>query len=323
MGSPWPGLLAGIFITLVGSLLFSEWAEALGGRLNMRSSVLGSLVSPIFTSAPEAIVITISLVLYGNLGGQEVGLGTIIGEPLVISTVVIPLEAFLALLLWASGRRGNYRIRAPSNLWKSLIAFLIGFPLIIIGQLLASEGLRAVLAALLLAIYVAYAYLVVSYEKGESLEVKSWASGNRGVMMLTAAGVASIIMLYYGSTILVSSIIVIARLLDVSAVEVSALLVPVVTALPESIASIVWVLRGLDELGVSALLGEAALTATVYPAAGLLVTRWYLDPWALTAIASIEASFLALLAQLRHRVVTPHHIAFLALFAALVAFRGF
>ncbi|MGC9117128.1 MAG: sodium:calcium antiporter, partial [Conexivisphaera sp.] len=89
-------LLGGVSLTLAASALFTDAAERLGARMELGSSFMGSVISPLFTSAPELVVMLVSVLLYGGAAGDEVGAGTVLGEPLLISTVSAP-----ALLLAA------------------------------------------------------------------------------------------------------------------------------------------------------------------------------------------------------------------------------
>jgi len=75
--------------------------------------------------------------------------------------------------------------------------------------------------------------------------------------------------------------------------------------LPESITAIIWAFKGRDTLAVSAMVGEKILYSTVYPALGLLLTRWELDAPAIASVALVEVISLLILYHILRGALTP------------------
>jgi cation:H+ antiporter len=273
---------AGLALTLASSIAFGDSMEFLGSRLGLRSGLLGSVVTPILTSVPELVVILYALIAYHGSRGSEVAEGTVIGEPFLVSTLMLPLLVAFSLL---RGRRG---LSAEGELLMPLVVFVAIFPSVAAPELLADSKAKYLAAALLMATYVVFAS--VQGRAGEPLAEPFKLSfiGRAGIawgflqLSLSLAG------LYVGAEVLVRGVVAASYHLGLSPFEVSVLLVPLATAVPESSVAFLWELRGHDSLAVGALIGEMVLYATVYPAVGLLTAPWRLGTHGIAAVAATE-----------------------------------
>lgn len=91
-------LFGSLTLVFIASLLFVNALEWLGKRLNLGSSFVGAILSPLFTSLPELIVILIAIFSGIGEAGQEIGIGTIFGEPFMASSLAYGLVGLLLLL---------------------------------------------------------------------------------------------------------------------------------------------------------------------------------------------------------------------------------
>ncbi len=251
-------------MVLVGSIAYAHSFESLASRLGLSQGLAGAVVSPLFTSLPELVVFVTAVVSVGGRAGAEVGLGTVIGEPLMLSTLMTPLVVAVS--------RG---LKVDRSLARPYLVFVAVFPSVLLPPLLANHPLARVGAALaLLASYVAFAATARSGETVESSELGLGAA----VVVLTA----SVAAFYLGSHYLVNGVIWASGALGLTPLAVSTLAVPAVTTLPEVGAALVWARRGLGTLAASSLIGEQVVYATIYPAVAVLAV-----PWALTADAMV------------------------------------
>ncbi|MCG2891502.1 MAG: hypothetical protein L7G91_04890 [Acidilobus sp.] len=257
-------LTLGLVVVLVGSIAYAHSFESLASRLGLSQGLAGAVVSPLFTSLPELVVFVTAVVSVGGRAGAEVGLGTVIGEPLMLSTLMTPLVVAVS--------RG---LKVDRSLARPYLVFVAVFPSVLLPPLLANHPLARVGAALaLLASYVAFAATARSGETVESSELGLGAA----VVVLTA----SVAAFYLGSHYLVNGVIWASGALGLTPLAVSTLAVPAVTTLPEVGAALVWARRGLGTLAASSLIGEQVVYATIYPAVAVLAV-----PWALTADAMV------------------------------------
>jgi hypothetical protein len=99
--------------------------------------------------------------------------------------------------------------------------------------------------------------------------------GSRAAVAIQLA--ASVPLLLAGSYVMVGSAADMSRALGIPAISLSIIVIPLATALPETLSSLIWAFRGRDTLAVGALIGESVMFSTVYPALGILLTGWRLN----------------------------------------------
>ncbi|BBE42286.1 sodium:calcium antiporter [Conexivisphaera calida] len=315
---PLESLLSGIALTLIASALFTGAAERFGERAELGSSFLGSVFSPLFTSAPELVVLLVSVLMYGGRGGMEIGTGTVLGEPFTISTLAVPALMLSAVLGSMLGRR-HPRMEVDKELALPYAAFAALYPLVLLPAL--ARGFRIPVAATLVVAYAVYAITMYRRREGGSLvEAEGPTAMER---LLGKAGVAvqlaiSVPLLLAGSYLMVGSASELSTELGIPALSLSIVLVPLATALPETAASLIWAYRGRDTLALGALVGEMVMFSTVYPALGMVLTDWRLNAAATASVAMTELASIATLWQVRSGKLSPIAIFGIALYAAYV-----
>ena len=98
-------LLLSILIVFISALLFVNAIEFLGSQYKIGGAFVGSILSPLFTSLPELIVLIIAVFGLGGVSGEAVGVGTIFGEPLMASSLSYGLVGMLAYVGYRLRRR--------------------------------------------------------------------------------------------------------------------------------------------------------------------------------------------------------------------------
>ena len=291
----WLELILGILLVMIGSYLFTEGAEGIGSRFSLSSSFLGSVVSPLFTSMPEAIVIIVSL----YQGARDVGIGTVFGEPFMVSTISYSLVAIPLFL----ARRASLSVQR-----RLIIPYLL-----VIGaypfSLLVSLGLHWLGASILLAAYVAFIALM----RGNPMEPGEYGGHASFLPKL----VASLVLIPIGSHVLVNGVESAASVLGLGELALSLILVPIATALPETMSSMIWAYKGQDTLAIGALIGEQAIFSTLYPAL-LLLTMGFNDAAAIewSVAATVFSSLVMIPLVSRGKIPTPALLVGLAPYVA-------
>lgn len=91
-------LLICLAIILLGAKIFTNGIEWLGVRLHLAEGAVGNILAAVGTALPETMIPLIAI-LGGN--GQErasIGIGAIIGAPLMLSTLALCIAGFAVML---------------------------------------------------------------------------------------------------------------------------------------------------------------------------------------------------------------------------------
>ena len=278
-------MAAMLLVILIASELFTNALEHLGDKLGISEGVTGSLFAAVGTALPETMVPLLAL-LSGTANAsvnEEIGVGAILGAPLMLSTLSTALMALAVV-----GRRGLQGRVAPerSGLVRDLHFFLVAFAITAAAMYVPTDAhwLRNALSLLLVLIYVAYVgitlraseRLVRQGHRTEAAEAMffarlglptSWAT----ILLQLGLG---LVLLIAGAKGFIHGVEGAASRLGVSALLLSLIVIPIATELPEKVNSIIWVRRGRDTLAVGNITGAMVFQGTLLPAIGILLTPW-------------------------------------------------
>jgi cation:H+ antiporter len=278
-------LLGSFALVFISSLLFINALEWIGHHLKLGSSFVGAILSPVFTSLPELIVILIAI--FSNLGstGSEIGIGTIFGEPFMASSLSYGLVGIAVIIGYFAKRRDSSTLVIDKTLAVPYIFVIILFPLTLIPGFIHATWLRYLFGLMFLVFFIFYVQLMFRRRKNELIEESeelilakflpesiSYQRVGLSVQILAAA-----VLLFIGSRYLVSSVAAIAEHIQVSPMGLAIIIIPAATAIPETITAIIWGFKGKDTMSIGSLVGEKILYCTFYPALGLFLTSWVLD----------------------------------------------
>ena len=271
-------LLAGGVIVLIAALLFTNAIEYLGFKMGWTGSFVGAILAPLFTSFPELTVFLVAIYLYGGISGEEIGIGTIYGQPFMASSLSYGLVGLVVLIGYYIGTRDDLVLEVEKHLAIPYLFITILFPLTLVPALIQAYIVKVLFACLFLASYITYTYMMYSRRIAEVSEeanppylIKVFKFENIAIALQLFI---SILMLYYGSKVLVGSVDDIARYVGIEPIALSLIVVPAVTALPETASALIWGFRGKDTLSIASLVGEKILYSTFYPALGIILTSW-------------------------------------------------
>src|SRR5581483_74701 len=151
-----------LLVILVGAEAFTNALEHLGGRLKISEGVTGSIFAAVGTAMPETMVPIVAILSDAGTAQvrEEVGVGAILGAPLMLSTLALVLMA-----LFAAPKRGWRDTLRPehSGLKRDLSWFLFAFGLSAAAIFVPHglTGLRHAIALALVATYFLYVLLTV------------------------------------------------------------------------------------------------------------------------------------------------------------------
>jgi cation:H+ antiporter len=321
-----PVLFGSLISVFIASLLLVNALEWLGNKLNLGSSFVGAVLSPIFTSLPELIVILIAI--FSNIGeaGQEVGIGTIFGEPFMVSGLSYSLAGIAVVIGCFARRRIGTTLAIDKTLSIPYIFIIVLFPLALIPGFVHILWLKYLFGAGFLAVFVFYMWLMYRRRTAEQIEeVQNLVFArlaprirSHQIVALAFQLSVSIALLYFGSRYLVFSVVAISRVMNVSPLGMAMIVIPAATVLPETITALIWGYRGKDTLSIASLVGEKALYSTFYPALGLFLTSWVLDVHAVYSVLVTTITSLVLLYFVRKQ-----RLPWYSLFFGLAFFIGY
>ena len=318
-------LLVALLIILIGAETFTNALEHLGERLKISEGVTGSIFAAVGTALPETMVPVVAILSAGSSQAvrEEVGVGAILGAPLMLSTLTMFLMACFAI-----HKRGWSDELHPerSGLQRDLLWFLLAFGLSTIAIFVPHQSMwvRAMIAISLVLVY--FIYLMLTIRASAKLVADGHGTsaseplflvrlfGRIGVpenmftiVLQLAIGLTLII---FGAHGFVQGVEQLSVWLGLSALVLSLLIVPVATELPEKVNSILWIRKRKDPLAFGNITGAMVFQGSLLPALGILLTPWepreeVLAGVILTLVASSYLMFMTRRGHLR-----PVHLFF-------------
>ena len=278
-------LLLMLIVILIAAEVFTNALEHLGEKLGISEGVTGSLFAAVGTALPETSVPLLAL-LAGTQNmatNEEIGVGAILGAPLMLATLSICL---MAVAVWRSrGTHGHLRPER-TGLTRDLNFFIIAFSFAAIAMFVphSLSVVRYGLGFCMVLIY--FVYVMLTLRASKALVQDGHATEAGGDMFLCKLGLPNntlviSIQLFLGLALLVAGakgfihgVEEAAHLLGISALLLSLLIIPIATELPEKVNSILWIRKGKDTLAFGNITGAMVFQGTLLPAIGIMLTPW-------------------------------------------------
>jgi len=298
-----------LILILVAAEVFTNALEHFGEKLGISEGVTGSLFAAIGTALPETIVPLLAL-LAGSQNvttNEEIGVGSILGAPLMLATLSISL---MAISVWK--RRGTHGHLRPerTGLKRDLNFFIIAFSFAAIAMYVPHTLaiVRYGISAAMVLTYFIYMVMALNASKalvadGHGTEAESemflcrigFPNNNLVIFLQLLLGVTLLIVVAKG---FINWVEVAAQAVGISTLLLSLLIIPIATELPEKVNSILWIRKGKDTLAFANITGAMVFQGTLLPAIGITLTPWQPSPEvalgiALTLVAAIWLRYLA------------------------------
>jgi len=289
-------LLGFLILILVAAEVFVNALEHLGEKLKISEGVTGSLFAAVGTALPETLVPL--LAIFASTGNaavnEEIGVGAILGAPLMLSTLSLFLMGLAVLK--KRGREGHLTPE-KTGLKRDLDFFLMAFSLAFVAMFIPhGEGwVRAVIAFVMVMIY--FIYVMLTLKASSKLVADGHATEASEPMWLTRLGLPQnmfviTVQLALGLGLLVAGakgfihgIEAAAPIIGISALMLSLMIVPIATELPEKVNSILWIRKHKDTLAFGNISGAMVFQGTLLPAIGISLTPWLPVKEVLTGVA--------------------------------------
>jgi cation:H+ antiporter len=274
-----------LIVILIAAEVFTNALEHLGEKLGISEGVTGSLFAAVGTALPETMVPLLAL-LAGTQNvttNEEIGVGSILGAPLMLATLSISL---MAISVWR--RRGTQGHLRPerTGLTRDLNFFIIAFSFAAIAMVVPHTlaVVRYGISACMVMIY--FVYVMMTLNASKALVADGHATEAGGDMFLCKLGLPNnmiviVVQLVLGVALLIAGakgfihgVEDAAQLIGISALLLSLLIIPIATELPEKVNSILWIRKGKDTLAFGNITGAMVFQGTLLPAIGIMLTPW-------------------------------------------------
>jgi len=274
-----------LIVILVAAEIFTNALEHLGEKLKISEGVTGSIFAAIGTALPETLVPLLALLSsHGDAKtNHDVGVGAILGAPLMLSTLTMFIMAISVI-----GHRGLGGHLKPekTGLIRDLDFFIFSFIFAGIALFIphTSELARGLIAFLMVFSYFIYILMTIRASKKLVSEGHSTEASNpmfmeriglpNNYLIISIQLLIGLALLIFGAKGFISGIEETSSILGISALILSMLIIPIATELPEKVNSIFWICKGKDTLAFGNITGAMVFQGTLLPAIGILLTPW-------------------------------------------------
>ncbi|MGC8667473.1 MAG: sodium:calcium antiporter [Chthonomonadales bacterium] len=304
----WLLLLISLAVILMGCHLFTNGIEWAGHRLKLGEGAVGSILAAVGTTIPETLIAILALVFGFRTGaGEDVGIGAILGAPLMLSTLAMFVTGVAVMVFARHGRRSKTLHVDEVVLRRDLRYFFIVFLGAAAASFVPSTALRWAVAAGLIGLYGLYVRATFLHNPPQQIRehpgrlVLRRAPGPPPLWLVGTQVALSLTLLVLGAHTFVDALTHTARALGIRPLILSLFITPVATELPEKFNSVLWIRRKKDTLALGNISGAMVFQSSVPPAIGILFTDWHLDAQSLACVGTSLAAAGTLWAGLRWR----------------------
>lgn len=303
-------LAASFAIILAGSELFTNGVEWAGHHFDIAEAAVGSLLAAVGTALPETFIPAVALLTGSEspAAHRAVGVGAIVGAPLMLSTVALFVMGCAALSY--RKRRGRIALRVNRHDSRRDLAFFIPVfaMLALAGTVAIPDIVRKLIALALLGIYAWYSAVMLRIPRADGVEVEhalyleSLVAGDGKHPRVAVTGLqvaAGVGLILIGALMFVDQIILFSEHAGLNPGVLSLILSPLATELPEKFNSVIWIRQGKDRLALANITGAMVFQSCIPVALGMAFSPWHLSGAELLAAAIALASSGILFINLR------------------------
>lgn len=312
-------------VILVGCHFFTNGVEWLGKRMGVSDGVVGSIFAGVGTALPETMIPLIAIFFGATQASEDIGIGAIIGAPLMLATLSLPLGGLGVLVFSRMGRRRPHLNLDTRQLDLELRLFLLSFSTAMVAALIPSHAVRAGVALFLVGTYAYYVRKTVLegtniHEEELPPLILSPGTDRPAYVMIAGQVLLSLTAIVGGAHLFVGAVADLAAAMGVSPLILSLLITPVATELPEKMNSLIWLFQRKDQMAVGNITGAMVFQSTFPVVLGMLGTEWVLEKRILVAggMSIFSAALLLIFLRLRGGL-TPYHLLGCGLFYAAYA----
>lgn len=314
-------MIASAIIIYISSELFVNGVEWVGKAFSISQNAVGTILAAFGTALPESIITFIAVVFGKNSSQKDVGIGSALGGPLVLSTIAYSIVGITILMFSAKRKKGSALCTNTKKLSRDQTWFLCIFAFKVLLGLVIFQ-FKHWMGFLFIAAYIVYFYIEMNTECEENdneLEPLKFSPNTKtpSKTLIVFQTLLSVLFIYLGSQLFVNKLDYISIQIGVPAHIVALILSPVATELPEILNAIIWVRQGKEQLALSNISGSMMIQATIPSALGIIFTPWLFDKiLVLSSVITFSAILFTLIA-LKEKHISAKRLSFNAVFYIL------
>jgi cation:H+ antiporter len=318
-------------VILAGAMTFTNGIEWFGRKLNVTEGAVGSVFAAVGTALPETLIPLVAFALAWFRGSEDkafedIGVGAIVGAPLMLSTVAMCVTGLAIFIFSARGLRTQSVDADHRVIGRDVANFFLVYILAVGLSLVHWRWVDFAGAAVLLGLYAWYVYRTLSGAGRMVAELDLDAllferlaynkqSQSPAMWLVTAQVVAGLSCIVGGAYFFVHAVESLAFRLGVSPLVLAVIIAPIATELPEKFNSVIWVRQKKDTLALGNITGAMVFQSSLPPAVAMLFGYWVLDRQAqLAAGAAVLASIFHYIEIKIHKRVSPYNLAVVIVF---------
>ncbi|NLW92167.1 MAG: sodium:calcium antiporter [Syntrophomonadaceae bacterium] len=306
-------LIVSLGLILLGAELFVNGVEWLGKKLNLSEGAVGSVLAAVGTALPETMIPIIAIAFGGGSEGHAIGIGAILGAPLMLSTLAMFVTGMAVVVFRGRRSMGTKVVADYSTMSRDLAFFIAIFTIAIITGFIPPQFrfVQLLIAAGMFLSYGVYVFVMIKEERdleGESeldscYFARSYDSPPMFLIVLQV--IAALVIIVFSAKLFVVEVTNIAALYAVPAFVLSLIIAPIATELPEKFNSVIWISREKDTLALGNITGAMVFQSSMIPAIGILMTDWQLTSGAMySALLALASSIIIFLELKRHQHIS-------------------
>lgn len=306
-------LIVSLGLILMGAELFVNGVEWLGKKLNLSEGAVGSVLAAVGTALPETLIPIIAIVFGTGQQGHAIGIGAILGAPLMLSTLAMFVTGMAVIVFRRRRSMGTNVVADYSTMSRDLAFFIAIFSIAIITGFIPPQ-FRFVQLLIALGMFLSYfMYVFVMIKEERDLESESelascyFARRHDTPPMLNIAiqVMVALAIIIFSAKLFVVEVTNIAQIYAVPAFVLSLIIAPIATELPEKFNSVIWISREKDTLALGNITGAMVFQSSMIPAIGICLTDWQLTSGAMySALLALASSVIIYLELKRHQHIS-------------------
>ncbi len=303
-------LVLSFVLILAGAELFTNGIEWFGRKLELAEGAVGSVLAAVGTALPETTIPVIAIIFGSGAHADEVGVGAVLGAPLMLSTLAMFVTGVVVLIAARARRTSDEMTVDVPVLLHDMRTFAVAYVLAIGMAFLPADLVwpRQAMGIVLLVIYALY--VKGHFEADPSTDLEDIAplrfhrldrQAHRADPAIPRLRVANLQVIAALSFIVVGAwafVGVVERLgdgLGINEVILALVIAPIATELPEALNAIIWVRQGKHTLAMANITGALVFQATIPTAIALMLasSTWVASGSAQTAFLSAAVALLS------------------------------
>lgn len=282
-----------LIVSLVGILLaaelFTNAIEWFGHKLKLGEGAVGSVLAAVGTALPET-TIAIVAVIAGGHDNTEVGIGAILGAPMMLSTLAMFVTGMAVIIFAASGKRTTKMHVDYKILGRDLRSFFLVYLVALAAAFVPGRAAKIAIGIFLITIYILYVKKTFAGAAKPSkehqlgplhLQKKSPEPRFRFIIVQLVVALGFMI---GGAKLFLGSVTTISHAVGIAPLVLSVIITPIATELPEKFNSVLWIRKKKDTLALGNISGAMVFQSSITPAIGILFTPWELTHQAVASI---------------------------------------